>query len=259
MPAPFRSLRAASSLALLAALPLLSAAPREVRVAAASDLRFALEELVAEGAAAGLRPSVVYGSSGSFFAQIANGGPFDLFLSADADYPRQLAARGLADGDVFVYGYGKLALWVPRGSQLDLAAPRLGALLDPSVRKVAIANPRHAPYGRAAEAALRSFGAWEAVQGKLVLGENVAQAAQFVESGGADAGLVALSLALAPRMREAGRFVVVPPESYPRLEQGGVVLKGATDPAAARALRDLLLGPRGREVLSRNGFTLPPP
>ena len=235
--------------------------PREVRVAAAADLQFALDAVFAAAgtAAAGIRPVVVYGSSGSFFAQIENGAPYDLFLSADADYPRRLAAKGLADGPVFLYAVGRVALWVPARSELDIASLGLRALLDPSVRKVAIANPRHAPYGRAAEAAMKSAGVFDAVKGKLVLGENVAQAAHFVESGAAEAGIVALSLAVAPRMRSAGRYVEVPAGSHPRLEQGGIVLKGARHPQAARAVRDALLAPRGREALREYGFFLPAP
>ena len=234
---------------------------REVRIAAAADLKVALEAVFAATASStrGIRPAVTYGSSGSFYAQIENGAPFDLFLSADAEYPRRLAAKGQADGEPFLYAVGRIALWVPASSRLDLGTLGLRALLNPSVRKVAIANPRHAPYGRAAEAALTSLGILDGVKGKLVLGENVAQAAQFVQSGAADAGIVALSLALAPPMRSSGRYVEIPLESYPRMEQGGIVLKGAREPAAARALRDALLGSRGREVLKEYGFFLPAP
>ena len=234
---------------------------REVRIAAAADLKFALDAVLAATAAStrGIRPAVTYGSSGSFYAQIENGAPFDLFLSADAEYPRRLAAKGLADGEPFLYAVGRIALWVPASSRLDLGALGLRALLDPSVRKVAIANPRHAPYGRAAEAAMTSLGILDAVKEKLVLGENVAQAAQFVQSGAADAGVIALSLALAPQMRSSGRYVEIPPESYPRMDQGGIVSRGAREPAAARAVRDALLGSRAREVLKEYGFFLPAP
>ena len=235
--------------------------PREVRVAAAADLQFALDAVfeAASASTPGLRAVVTYGSSGSFYAQIENGAPFDLFLSADADYPRRLAARGLADGDLFLYAVGRLALWVPSASRLDVRALGVRALLDPSVRKVAIANPRHAPYGRAAVSAMKGLGVYGSVSGKLVLGENVAQAAQFVQGGAADAGIVALSLALSSRMRDAGRFVEIPLWSFPRMDQGGVVLRGARDLAAARALRDALLGPRGREILEKHGFHRPSP
>jgi molybdate transport system substrate-binding protein len=235
--------------------------PREVRIAAAADLRFALDAVFAGTAAStpGIRPAVTYGSSGSFSAQIESGAPFDLFLSADADCPRRLAAKGLGDGKPFLYAVGRIALWVPAGSKLDLAALGLRALLDPSVRKVAIANPRHAPYGRAAEAAMKSLGVYGDVREKLVLGENVAQAAQFVQSGAADAGIVALPLALAPQMRSSGRHVEIPVASYPRMDQAGLVLKGAREPGAARILRDALLGARGRAILEENGFFLPAP
>jgi molybdate transport system substrate-binding protein len=234
---------------------------REVRVAAAADLKPALEAVFsATGASArGIRPAVTYGSSGSFYAQIENGAPFDLFLSADAEYARRLAAKGLADGEPFLYAVGRIALWVPTSSTLDLGALGLRALLDPSVRKVAIANPRHAPYGRAAEAAMRSLDVYDGAREKLVLGENVAQAAQFVQSGAADAGIVALSLALAPQMRSAGRYVEIPLQLYPRMDQGGIVLKRARNPVAARTLRDALLGTRGRELLKQHGFSLPAP
>ena len=237
------------------------ALPREVRVAAAADLKFALDAVFAGTAVSsqGVRPAVTYGSSGSFYAQIENGAPFDLFLSADAEYPRRLAAKGLADGDPFLYAVGRIALWVPARSRLDILALGLRALLDPSVRKVAIANPRHAPYGRAAEAAMTSLGVHEDVKRKLVLGENVAQAAQFVQSGAADAGVIALSLALSPQMRSGGRHVEIPFASYPRMDQAGLVLKGARDPVAARILRDALLGVRGREILEQSGFFPPAP
>ena len=252
--------------AFLAATCLLPAAPvhaeappREVRVAAAADLKFALDAVFAATAAStrGIRPSVTYGSSGSFYAQIENGAPYDLFLSADAEYPRRLAANGFGDGEPFLYAVGRIVLWVPVSSKLDIAGLGLRTLLDPSVRRVAIANPRHAPYGRAAEAAMKSRGVWNGIEGKLVLGENVAQAAQFVQSGVADAGVFALSLALAPQLRPAGRYVEIPLESYPRMEQGGLVLKRARDPAAARALRDALLGAQGRKALGERGFFLP--
>lgn len=235
--------------------------PREVRVAAAADLQFALPDVfrAAGRSIAGIRPVVIYGSSGSIHAQIENGAPFDLFLSADADYPLRLAEKGLADGPVFLYAVGRLAVWVPSASRLDVDALGLRALLARSVRKVAIANPRHAPYGRAAEAALRRLGVWSGVQEKLVLGESVAQAAQFAQSGAADAGILALSLVLSPRMTGAGRWAEVPRDAYPRMDQGGIVLRHARDLAGARALRDALLSPRGREVLVSRGFSLPDP
>jgi molybdate transport system substrate-binding protein len=253
-----RSTVAAFLIAVALALPARGAS-REVRVAAAADLRFALDELAADFSRAqpGIGLKISYGSSGNFFAQLSNRAPFDVFLSADADYPRRLAADGLGLDAPFLYAYGRVVLWVARASPLDVEAQGLRALLSPLARKIAIANPRHAPYGRAAEAALRSAGLYDAVAGRLVLGENVAQTAQFVQSGAADAGIVALSLALAPQMKAQGRFVELPAESYPRIEQGGLVLSWAQDRDAARAFRDALRGDLGRATLARFGFWLP--
>ena len=235
------------------------ASARRVQVAAASDLKFALDDLVA--AFAKLRPEIAvtvsHGSSGNFFALIANGAPFDVFLSADIDYPRRLAEGGQGRGqDVFRYGVGRIVVWVPTASPIPIERG-LQALASSEVRKIAIANPRHAPYGRAAEAALRSAGVQDAVKGKLVFGENVAQTAQFVESGAADAGIIALALALAPPLAHKGRYFEVPLDMYPRLEQGGIVLGRASDPGAAGALRDFILGPEGCAILKRYGFFLP--
>jgi molybdate transport system substrate-binding protein len=254
------------SIAALATLALGCAGAREekvrheVRVAAAADLRFALDELLAEFRRA--RPDInveaTYGSSGNFFAQIQNGAPFDLFLSADTDYPRQLVAKGLApQGSEFVYAVGHIVVWVRRASALDVE--KLGAkpLLDPSVRKVAIANPRYAPYGRAAEAALKSLGLYDKVKDRLVLGDNVAQTAQFVETGAADIGIIGLAQALAPALREQGRFWKVPADAYPRMDQAGVILARARDVPAAEAVREFVLSGQGKEVLKRYGFSVP--
>lgn len=233
---------------------------REVRVAAAADLKFALEDVSAGFAAAhpGVKVTTTYGSSGTLFAQLVNDAPFDVFLSADIDYPRKLVEQGKAvKGSEFSYAVGHLVVWVPNGSKLDLDTLGITALADPAVKKVAVANPRTAPYGRATEAALKSLGAYEAVRERLVFGENIAQAAQFVGSGAADAGLIALSLALAPAMRDKGRYWPVPLDAYPRLDQGGVILSGARDADAAHALRAFLMSREGRALLKRHGFTLP--
>jgi molybdate transport system substrate-binding protein len=223
-----------------------------VRVAAASDLKPALDELQELLSDRGVDLVPTYGSSGGFLQQIVNGAPYDLYLSADLAYPRELVDRGLADpADLFSYALGRLVLWVPDGSDLE---PALEELTRPQVRKVAIANPEHAPYGRAAVAALRSAGV--EIDDKLVLGENVAQAADFVRSGGADAGIVAKSLVLTEALRDRGRWSDVPLELFPRLEQGGVVLADARDPSAARQVRELILSDAGRELLERHGFSL---
>lgn len=226
-------------------------------VAAASDLRFALDEIVAafQDTHPDIHVRVNYGSSGSFFAQLNNHAPFDIFFSADMDYPRRLIEQGLASKEsVFVYGVGHLVVWVPRDSPLNIETRGMQALLDPSARKIAIANPKHAPYGRAAEAALRTAGLYEQIQDRLVFGENVMQTAQFVERGSADVGLLPLSLALAPALHASGRYWELPMNAYPRLEQGGVILSWAKEPRAAQAFREFVVGSQGKSVLRRFGF-----
>jgi molybdate transport system substrate-binding protein len=229
------------------------AEPHKVAIAAAADLNFALEEISREFRAA--HPDVdlqtAYGSSGNFYAQIRNQAPFDVFLSADVEYPRKLAQEGIGVRDsLFVYAVGRIVVWVPASSPLDPAT----ALRASSVRHLAIANPQHAPYGRAAEAALRSLGLYDSVAGKLVLGENVAQTLEFVQSGAADVGIVALSLALAPPVRGQGRYWEVPLEAYPKIEQGGIIVK---DSKAAREFCAFLMAVGGRRILKENGFSLP--
>ncbi len=237
----------------------------EVRVAAASDLNFVFREVAAGfEKQSGHRLRVSYGSSGNFFAQIQSGAPFDVFFSADAEYPRRLQAEGLSqEGSLYVYAIGRIVIWAPRGSpdlrKEDLGKDGMRALLNPAVRKIAIANPKHAPYGRAAVAALKHFGIYQQVESRLVYGENVSQAAQFVESGNAQAGILALSLASAPQMKDRGQMWLIPEEAHPRLEQAAVVLRAARSPKAAAALLDYLRGPDGQAILKRYGFQLPEP
>lgn len=232
--------------------------PRRLTVAAAADLKFAMDDILRDfrRARPDLDVRVTYGSSGNFVAQIANGAPFDVLFSADTEYVRQLRSRQLtmADSD-FVYAVGRIVLWVPRSSSLDLNQG-MDVLRAPSVRRIAIANPRHAPYGRAAEAAMKSMKVYETVRSKLVFGENVAQTAQFVESGAADIGIIALSLASSPTLMKDGRFWEIPSSAYPRMEQGGAILKRTQDVDAARALTAFVLGPSGRSILRRFGFSL---
>jgi molybdate transport system substrate-binding protein len=256
---PLRALVLASLAAAAPAGAAPRAAARTVAVAAASDLRFAFDEVIAEfrKAHAAIDVTVTYGSSGNFFSQLSNGAPFDIFLSADATYPRRLMEDGLGLSDsFFLYAIGHIVLWVPKDSPLDPAGG-LSALRAAAVRRVAIANPAHAPYGRAAEAALRHDGLWDAMRDRLVLGENVAQAAQFVTSGNADAGILPLSLALSPAMKDAGRYWEIPRDAYPKMEQGGLVLKWARDPGAARDLCAFVTGEKGWQILQRWGFALP--
>jgi molybdate transport system substrate-binding protein len=233
------------------------AATRVVTVAAASDLRHALAAVI-RGLQA-THPDIdvqpTFAASGTLHAQIANGAPFDLFLAADIAYAASLAGQGLAArDDVFRYGIGRLVIWVPQASAVDLEAAGMEALLDPTVRRIAIANPRHAPYGRAAQAAFEHYGLRDRVQPKLVLGENVAKAAQFVASGVADAAVIARSFAESPAMKPHGRAWLVPADAHPPLVHGGVVLAAARDPAAARLVADFVRGPQGRAILRDHGF-----
>jgi molybdate transport system substrate-binding protein len=226
---------------------------QKLSVAAAADMNFAMPEIARQFRASSpaVELQIAYGSSGNFFAEIGNGAPFDVFLSADVEYPRKLAAAGLGAGNpVFTYAVGRLVVWVPAASPLDPAK----ALRDPALRHLAIANPQHAPYGRAAQAALRTLGLYPSVAPKLVLGENIAQTLQFVESGAADAGIVALSLALAPPLRARGRYWEIPLDAYPRMEQGGIILKNSQ---AARDFRAFLLSGGGRRILKQYGFFIP--
>ena len=232
----------------------------ELLIAAASDLRFALDELIAQftNRYPECLPKPIYGSSGNFHAQIMNAAPFDLFLSADAAYPRTIISAGkAAEKDFFLYAVGRLVVWAPKGSKVDVPGVGIKALLDPTVKKIAIANPEHAPYGRAALAALKHYQIYDRVSKSLVMGENIAQAAQFIESGNADMGIIALSLAISPKMKPNGQYWEIPLEAFPRLEQGGIVLPNAKNASAARVFRDFMLDAHGRELLQKYGFLLP--
>lgn len=253
-----RALRRAGLLLMLFMAP--SADAAELSVAAASNFSYALGEIVTafETVHPEVSVSVSYGSSGNFYAQLQAGAPYDIFLSADMVYPRRLAGAGFAlDGEVFTYAIGHIVLWVPGTSPLDVASLGMRALLGPSVRKIAIANPGLAPYGAAAQAAMKSFGVYARARPKLILGENIAQTAQFVQSGAADIGILAKSLALGPRMRKAGRFWEIPQRAHAAIEQGGIILAGTRHPGEARALRDFIHSRRGAVILERYGYARP--
>lgn len=231
---------------------------KAIRVAAAADLKFAMVELTKEfDRQAGIKLDVIYGSSGNFYSQIQTGAPFDLFFSADMEYPEKLEVAGLAEaGTLCEYALGKIVLWMPENSPLDLAKLGWKALLDASVKKIAIANPVHAPYGRAAIAALKNAGVYQSVKDKLVFGENISQAAQFVQSGNAEAGILALSLAVSPSMRN-GKTWEIPAEMYPAIRQGAVVLKSGGNKEAARSFLKFVQSPSGRTVFQKYGFAAP--
>jgi molybdate transport system substrate-binding protein len=227
-----------------------------LRVAAAADLQLAMDDLARQfEKSAGTKLAISYGSSGNFRTQIENGAPFDVFFSADAQYPQQLVKSGAADAQSFVvYGYGHLVLWAPAAENLHLSERGLEVLKDARVIKIAIANPEHAPYGRAAVAALQKAGLYEQVKPKLVYGENISQAAQFAQSGSAQVGIIAQSLTFAESMKGGERWEI-PEELYPPLEQAAVMVNASSNKTAAKAFLAFVKSEEGRKVLSKYGLT----
>jgi molybdate transport system substrate-binding protein len=234
-------------------------AQSNLTVAAAANLGPALREITANfGKRSGTHVELVFGSSGNLASQIENGAPFDVFLSADVDYPRRLEAKGAAaSGSLAVYATGKLVLWVTNASGIDLGRLQPQMLLLDSVHKIAIANPQHAPYGKAAVEFLRKAGLYDRVAGKFVLGEDVAQTAEFVRSGNADVGIIPLSLALAPAMKERGKYREIAADSYTPIRQAGVILKHAKNPSAAAKFLAYVRSAEAAAVLARYGFDPP--
>lgn len=234
-----------------------SASAEELSVAAAADLNFAMKEIAAQYEKdTGNALTLSFGSSGNFYVQVQNGAPFDLFFSADAEYPKKLEQAGLTEPcTLYNYAQGSIVLWVPQNSKLDVSKG-LQILLDPAIKKIAIANPQHAPYGRAAEQALKKVGIYERVKDKLVIGENISQTAQFVQTGNAEIGIIALSLAKAPTAN--GRYFEIPPETYQPLTQAAVILKTSKKKDAARKFLDYLRQPKALQIMRKYGFRLPP-
>ncbi len=224
-------------------------------IAAAADLKYALDSLVTifRRQQPAARVTVVYGSSGKFYEQLRHDAPFDMFFSADSDYPRRLQQAGLTAGAPRPYALGRLVLW---SRKLNPSAKGINTLLDPRVRHVAIANPAHAPYGRLAEEVLRHYHLFDQVQPKLVRGENIGQAAQYAATGAADAGLLAYALALSPALRRAGRFYLIPASAHAPLQQSFVVLKRAQGNATATAFAAFVASPAARQALKKYGFGL---
>jgi len=236
-----------------------AAEPGEPPIAAASDLKFALDEVLARFKAEtgrGLR--ITYGSSGNFARQLLQGAPFQMFLSADEGFVFQLADAGRTIDRGTLYAIGRIVLFAPHNSPLrpDTEFANLrSALASGQIRRFAIANPEHAPYGRAAEQALKSQGLWEAIQDKLVLGENVSQAAQFATSGSTQGGIFAYSLSLIPTIGALGTFVLIPSEWHAALRQQMVLMKNAGD--TARAFYAYVQSRPSRLIFQKYGFALP--
>jgi molybdate transport system substrate-binding protein len=256
-------MRATSKLLLVCFAILLSTArvqSQEITVAAAADLKFAMGELAANfEKQTGNKVNVTYGSSGNFFSQIQNGAPFDLFFSADVDYAKKLEAGGQAEpGTLYPYAVGRIVIWTPPGVKVDVNTQGMNALLDSAIQKIAIANPAHAPYGRAAVAAMKKAGVYEKTEPKLVYGDNISQAAQFAQSGNAQAGIIALSLAISPAMKDSGKMWLIPAELHPPIEQAAIVVKSSQKKEAAKAFLEYIKSAAGKAVMDNYGFTTPP-
>ena len=233
--------------------------PPQLVVAAAADLSSALKDVANDfEKKTGVQVQLSFGASGALTQQIQNGAPFDVFFSADMDYPKQLIAANDADAStLYQYGVGKLVLWVPADSTLDVEHKGMDILLDNSIKKIAIANPQHAPYGRAAVAALKHAGLYDRVSDRIVMGENVSQAAQFAESGNAQAGFVALAHAKAPSMQGKGKYWEVPQDYYPPLAQGVVVISRSQHKNEAQKFLEYVKTKEAADTLRKYGFSLP--
>lgn len=234
----------------------LSAQAEKITIAAAADLKFAMDEIVGAYKKSNVADEieVIYGSSGKFNTQMQQGAPFDLFFSADIAYPRELAKAGLAASEVKPYAVGRIVLW---STSMDASKMTLDSLTDPKIAHIAIANPKHAPYGKRAEEALRSSGLWEKIESKLVYGENIANTAQFVQTGNAQVGIIALSLALNPELSSKGGYYLIPDKLHNPLEQGFIISKRAEGNALAKRFAEYMGSKPARAVMTKYGFALP--
>jgi molybdate transport system substrate-binding protein len=245
----------ARKLVLLTLLLIGSASAQVLKIAAASDLTLALEKVGAVfKKQSGIQLKASYGSSGRFFSDIKNGTPFDVFLSADRDYPDTLYGLGKTDQATTIYAQGRLVLWIAARTALEPSPKNFDILTSSRISKIAIANPEHAPYGRAAVSAISHFGIYDQIKPKLVMGESVAQAAQIAESGNAEAALIPMALVLAENFRKTGRYAIVPPDSYPPLLQAAVVLRSSQNKPEARRFVEFLRSPAAQKILLEYGF-----
>jgi molybdate transport system substrate-binding protein len=243
-------------LSVSALLLALAAHAEKITVAAAADLKFAMDEIVTHfrKTSAGDALDVIYGSSGKFHTQIQQGAPYDLFFSADIGFPRELAKAGLVAGEVKPYALGRIVLW---STSLDASKLTLDSLTDPKITRIAMANPKHAPYGKRAEEALRASGVWDKIEAKLVYGENIAHTAQFVQTGNAQVGIIALALAVNPELASKGGYWLVPDKLHAPLEQGFIITQRAAGSALAKRFADYMGGAAARAVMTKYGFVLP--
>jgi molybdate transport system substrate-binding protein len=234
----------------------LTARAEKITIAAAADLKFAMDEIVStyKKTNSADEIDVVYGSSGKFQTQIQQGAPYDLYFSADISFPRELAKNGFAASEVKPYAVGRIVLW---SASLDASKMTLDSLTDPKITRIAIANPQHAPYGKRAEEALRASGLWDKVEPKLVYGENIAHTAQFVQTGNAQVGVIALSLAVNPELAGKGGYWLIPDKLHAPLEQGFIITKQAAGNALAKRFAEYMGSKPARAVMSKYGFVLP--
>jgi molybdate transport system substrate-binding protein len=238
-----------------------ASAQTPLRVAAAADLEPVLPPILEQfQKVTGIRAQATYQASAALTAQIENGAPFDVFLSADLAYPKRLIDAGLADAagtadssTPITYAKGTLVLWARKDSRLP--PPSLELLRNPGLKRLAVANPDRAPYGRAAVAALNTLKLYQDLKPRLVTAENIAQTAQFVDSGNADAGLISLTSALAPRLALSGTYFIIPRDLYPPIDQGAAIISNTTQRAAAHKLLDYLLSPAVRKQIAKSGLT----
>ena len=243
------------TLALIFAFVNFNAQAQKISVAAASDLKFALDSIISVYHKQYPKNTVhvTYGSSGKFFEQIQYDAPFDLYFSADISYPQKLKEKGFIISDVKTYGIGRIVIW---SKKIDPNKDKMNSLLNPNLNKIAIANPEHAPYGERAKESMMYYKIYDKVQNKLVFGENISQTAQFVQLGAADIGIVALSLALSPNMKkENGNYYIIPEISHKPLEQGYVILKHAKNNQSATTFYNFIASPTAIAVLTHFGFT----
>lgn len=244
-------------LSIACSLLLATAAHAEkITVAAAADLKFAMDEISAsfKKNSPGNELEIIYGSSGKFHTQIQQGAPYDLFFSADIAFPRELVKKGMAASEVKPYAVGRVVLW---SNSMDASKMTLASLTDPKISRIAIANPKHAPYGKRAEEALKASGLWDRLQPKLVYGENIAHTAQFVQTGNAQVGIIALSLALSPELSKKGGYYLIPDKLHNPLEQGYVITKRGAGKPLAQKFADYMNAKSSRAIMTKYGFVLP--
>lgn len=228
---------------------------QKVSIAAASDLKFALDSVISiyQNQYPAEKIQVTYGSSGKFFEQIQYDAPFDLYFSADVSYPKKLKEQGFAISEVKIYGIGRIVIW---SKKINPNVEKMNSLLNPKLNKIAIANPEHAPYGEKAKESMMHYKIYDKVKNKFVYGENISQTAQFVQLGAADIGIVALSLALSPTMKKSGgKYYVIPEKSHKPLEQAYVILKHAKNNPNAVKFYNYMASPAAIAILTHFGFT----